>query len=199
MLRLTREMIGCSVQASDGEIGVLHDILLDTDTWFARYLEVGEAETRLLIDVRSTANTNPNSQNIKVELTKEQIANANPQSSVGLMRATELEAKAIVAEDGSAGTISELIVASDTWAVPYFTARTQRSSSVKNVILPTQWIEECDLRADTIYVDLSREEVSYGVCLGSDSELANGLESHLAENYSVVSHPSHVVKPAAAA
>lgn len=77
MLRLANEIKGYSLSASDGEIGNVHDLLFDDETWEVRYFVVDTGGwlpgRKVLIAPEAFGRANWIDRVIDVDLTKEQI------------------------------------------------------------------------------------------------------------------------------
>lgn len=77
MLRLLEPLLGYEIEATDGEIGRVHDILFDDRSWKVRYLVVDTGKwlsgRRVLISTEVVKTPNWSSERVPVELTKKQI------------------------------------------------------------------------------------------------------------------------------
>ncbi|HZS33727.1 MAG TPA: PRC-barrel domain-containing protein [Methylomirabilota bacterium] len=80
MLVKMSDLNGCSIRATDGEIGSVHDVYFDADTWTVRYLVV-DAGTwltgrRVLVSPRAVRGADPGSRHLDVALARQQVENS---------------------------------------------------------------------------------------------------------------------------
>jgi len=77
MLKRVRELIGCAIVATDGEIGRVHDVFFDDRRWGVRYLAVHTghwaASRRVLIRLASVARIKWPRRRVEVALTRQQV------------------------------------------------------------------------------------------------------------------------------
>ena len=80
MLRTVRELQGCSIQATDGAIGRIDELLFDDEKWVIRYLVVDTGKwlpgRRVLLSPISVSRTDWASQVVELRLTRERIRNS---------------------------------------------------------------------------------------------------------------------------
>ncbi len=80
MKRSLKELIGYSIQASDGEKGKVYDILFDDEAWIIRYLEADLgtlfSQKRVLVPRFYLGEPNWEEKHFPIELTKEKIENS---------------------------------------------------------------------------------------------------------------------------
>jgi sporulation protein YlmC with PRC-barrel domain len=84
-LRTGSQLRQASVEAEDGEIGSLHDIYFDDQTWAIRYLVIDTAKwlfgRKVLISPEAMAPSDGEATRIRLNLTREQIKNSPPRDS----------------------------------------------------------------------------------------------------------------------
>jgi hypothetical protein len=77
MLRSTKDLHGCTVAASDGDIGTVEQIYFDDEAWGVRYLVVDTGswidERRVLISPYSIKHADPGAGSMQVNLTRKQV------------------------------------------------------------------------------------------------------------------------------
>jgi len=77
MLRSTKNLHGCTVAASDGDIGTVEQIYFDDEAWGVRYLVVDTGswidERRVLISPYSIEHADPGDGSVHVNLTRQQV------------------------------------------------------------------------------------------------------------------------------
>ena len=82
MLRSIESLKGCTVAASDGEIGRIEEVYFDHDAWGIRYLVVKTGNwidgRRVLISPYSVIRMDPGSLSVHVDLTRQQVSDSPP-------------------------------------------------------------------------------------------------------------------------
>ena len=82
MLRNVESLKGCTVVASDGDIGTVEELYFDDEAWGIRYLVVKTGNwidgRRVLISPYSVIRTDPGALGIHVELTRQQVSDSPP-------------------------------------------------------------------------------------------------------------------------
>jgi len=77
MLREAKDMIGFTIQATDGDIGHVHDLYFDDEAWVIRYLVVGTGNwlwnRKVLISPLAIGTPDWNSDTFPTRLTREQV------------------------------------------------------------------------------------------------------------------------------
>jgi sporulation protein YlmC with PRC-barrel domain len=82
MLRSIESLKGCTVAATDGDIGSVEEVYFDDEAWGIRYLVVKTGswidERRVLISPYSVRHSDPGSASVHVELTRQQVSDSPP-------------------------------------------------------------------------------------------------------------------------
>jgi PRC-barrel domain len=77
MLRSIKDLHGCTVSASDGDIGTVNQVYFDDEVWGVRYLVVETGnwlnDRQVLISPYSVKHTDPGSDVVHVNLTRQQV------------------------------------------------------------------------------------------------------------------------------
>jgi hypothetical protein len=80
MLRTASELVGCSIRATDGDIGHVADLLFDDDRWTVRYLLVDTGDwlpgREVLVSPIAVRGVDWDSRHIEVGLTRDQVENS---------------------------------------------------------------------------------------------------------------------------
>ncbi|MGF6755850.1 PRC-barrel domain-containing protein [Paraburkholderia sp. GAS42] len=80
MLRTIESLKGCTVAASDGEIGSIEEVYFDDEAWGIRYLVVKTgnwiSERRVLISPYSVRHSDPGATSVHVDLTRQQVSDS---------------------------------------------------------------------------------------------------------------------------
>lgn len=81
-LQRTADLIGCTVQATDGKVGSVHDILFDDNSWKLRYLVIRSGiwldERMVLVPPQSFMYAEESAQELHTSLSCEQIRQSTP-------------------------------------------------------------------------------------------------------------------------
>jgi hypothetical protein len=95
-LRSTRDVSGHTIEALDGEVGHVVDLVVDDETWIIRYLIVGTRNwwpgKNVLIATRSIDHISWEESKVYLRLKRETIQNS-PEYSEGLLISRDYEAK----------------------------------------------------------------------------------------------------------
>ncbi len=82
MLRNIESLKGCTVAASDGEIGSVEEVYFDDEAWCIRYLVVKTGNwidgRRVLISPYSVVTLDPGASSVHVDLTRQQVSDSPP-------------------------------------------------------------------------------------------------------------------------
>jgi sporulation protein YlmC with PRC-barrel domain len=82
MLRLANDLTGYRIEAKDGEIGSVHEVYFDSETWTVRYLVVQTgnwlSDRKVLIAPDAVRDADWPGKELPVDLTQEQVRNSPP-------------------------------------------------------------------------------------------------------------------------
>lgn len=200
MLHVLSETIGMPVRASDGEVGTVQDFFVRADDWRIEYVVVdaGRWLPGREVLIHANALMEPEHGFFRVGMAKEQVRNLPQQSTKALQSCDRLIGYRIVVEDGQAEVVEDFILSHRDWSIPYFVSYATGPFQNDKVILATKWIESINPDRKAIYVDLSKEELCYGIKL-SNTQLEDRCERKLAENYGIPIQLDDDNEPAAAA
>lgn len=80
MLHSAKHLVGCAVQATDGEIGTVDDMYFDDERWVVRYLVVDTGRwltgRKVLLSPLSFQHADWDGRSVQMNLTREQIENS---------------------------------------------------------------------------------------------------------------------------
>jgi sporulation protein YlmC with PRC-barrel domain len=80
MLIRISDLNGYTVRATDGDIGTVHDVYFDAESWTVRYLVVDAGGwltgRRVLVSPRAVRGSDPEAQRLDVALTRQQVENS---------------------------------------------------------------------------------------------------------------------------
>jgi sporulation protein YlmC with PRC-barrel domain len=87
------------------------------------------------------------------------------------------------ATDGDIGSVDDLLVDDQTWAIRYLIVRTGRWWSGRRVLVAPRWIGDVDWATATVSVDLSRFAIRGAPPYDSDAQLDRQREQALHDHY----------------
>lgn len=185
VLRSARELQGCRVHATDGEIGSLYEFYFEDQHWTGRYLavDVGEWLTgrRVLIAPTAIINVGWAGQNLRVNLTKIHVRDSpdagtdkpvsrqqeevlKPDSRPSsedphLRRTREVIGYYIAASDGDIGHVEDFLFDDEHWTIHYMVVDTHNWWLGKKVLITPQQITAVNWSEGRVYINLTRDDV----------------------------------------
>lgn len=100
-----------------------------------------------------------------------------------LLRVSSLRGLPIQARDGEIGSISDVLFEDDTWRVRWFVVDTGSWLTGRKVLLPVSHTKAPEAGAESIAVDLTREQVESSPGSGVDLPVSRQMETLLYEAY----------------
>lgn len=183
LLRVVDELLGDEVLASDGRFGTLEDVYFDRQCWQVCYLLIATGARRMLVSTACVAAAAPARQRVTLGMSRAQLgagAGAWPMDAavqwLGDMRVRSARGavgRRIVAEDGSAGEVADLLVDPASWAIDYLVAATLDAFGPRHVLLPLDWTEPLEPFGATLRLRRTRAQLS------SAPEMASLLPSRV--------------------
>lgn len=156
LVRVVYELLGDEVLASDGCFGTLEDIFFDRQCWQVSYLLVAAGARRTLVSTACVAGAAPARQRITLGVSLAQLgagAGVWPMDAavqwLGDMRVCSARGavgRRILAQDGSAGELADLLVDPARWTIDYLVAATVDAFGPRHLLLPLDWTDP--LQAD---------------------------------------------------
>jgi sporulation protein YlmC with PRC-barrel domain len=252
MLRNVRDLYGYRVQAADGGLGKIHDILFDDLDWQVRYLVVDIGGLlpgrRVPISPEALVESDWQGEVLSTGLTIDQVRNSpgaeannwlpsrdqeaalrryygwpvywavgNPLTAVTsgtplqattlaegetpaarpsspppqagerplpiLRSARRLIGYRVEANDGRVGSIDDLLLDEETWAVRYLVVEVGRLLPGKKVLVSAHWILRVDWDGKVVHLDLAQESVRSSPEYGGGGPVAREYETELFDHY----------------
>ena len=203
MLLNTRELLNYSAIARDGAAGTVRDLLIDDQSWSVRYLVVDTegflSDNNVILSASLVKDVQPIDQEVRLDLTKAEIASSIPASSAPpvsahhndpislnrskhdphLRSAVEIGEYTVLASDGELGSTVGLIVETATWSVHYVVVGTGELLSLKQILLAPQAIRSIDWQLRQFKTNLTTEAVHACPEYDGEGEITRQYEAFL--------------------
>ena len=164
-------LLGASVHASDTSLGVLEDIYIDPVCWQARYLAVvlpwRSGQPRLLVSVGCVAGVD-GSACVHLQTSARHVSGGGgawPAHAASgwidggrICHARTMIGAAIIARDGLAGRLEDLLFDAGPWSVDYLVASPQASGAQR--LIPPDWVDEMDFEQRMLRVSCTCAELA---------------------------------------
>lgn len=204
MLLNSRELFSYDVDASDGRVGHVDDLLIDDETWKVRHFVVNTGSFLSLHEVlvepaQVKEVTHPDDVLIvvgsKSEMEQGALAASDPPVSVHhndpsspkhdphLRSARSIGGYSVEAEDSSLGHVHGIVVDEDSWEVRYLVVDTGELLTAKQVLIIPSAVKKIDWEDETIWVSLPISKVRECPEYDSESELSRQYEGFLHDYY----------------
>lgn len=162
MLHKIKDLQGDALYAEDGAVGSVDDLYFDDEGWDVRYLLVN---TRRWIPgrrylVSPIAIDRPlGGSDIRVELTREQIARCPTVAGDSLRSSAEVIGCGIEARDGEIGSVADLVVDDETWEITDVLVDSRAWLPGKLLLISPDVIERIDWPQKKVHLRLAREDI----------------------------------------
>jgi sporulation protein YlmC with PRC-barrel domain len=162
MLHKIKDLQGDALYAEDGAVGSVDDLYFDDEGWDVRYLVVN---TRRWIPgrrylVSPIAIDRPlDGGDIRVELTREQIARCPTVAGESLRSSVEVIGCGIEARDGEIGSVADLVVDDETWEITDVLVDSRAWLPGKLLLISPDVIERIDWPEKKVHLRLAREDI----------------------------------------
>jgi hypothetical protein len=172
-------MMGCVLRGSDGEVGIVSDLLFDDTTWRMRWLVVNTRywlpRHDVLLPVSVLGRPDPLRRRLVVDLTKQQIedspgAERHPPVSqrAASSRRDDPHLRSVEAVvghrvhllDGLIGHVEELLVDDADWSIRYVRVDTCKWRPGDRVLLAPRFVRAIDWGGRLIHLDVGRREIA---------------------------------------
>jgi sporulation protein YlmC with PRC-barrel domain len=249
MFHKVKELKKYGIQATDGNIGTVHDFYIDDKHWTTRYLIVDTLKwllgRKVLVSPMSIQQVNMTEGNVEVSLDKDKIKDGpdidldkpvskqfelefgsyygyppywrgtgfwgpyfypgelarvrkpNPAENENIADVDEIENKDesnlrslkevteynINAKDGELGHVEDFIIDDKTWSIRYIVIDTKNWWPGKQVIVSPDWITDVSWRENTVYVDLTKDEIKSAPEYIPDEVITREYENNLYDKY----------------
>jgi sporulation protein YlmC with PRC-barrel domain len=173
VLHKASRLKGTAVQATDGEVGTVHDVYFDRQQWRVKYLAVKTASgtPHDLLFLASSAVRSPwNTAAVPVALTRDEVSRSSsgvPPPDRQLMSSTELNGFHIKATDGEIGHVDDVLIDEDGWNIAYVVLDTSNWIGGRSVVIAPRVLKGVDVPDRIVQVDVARDVVRHSPELDS--------------------------------
>ena len=179
LVKAMSELVGDEILATDGRCGVLEDFYFDRDCWQLCYLLVAAGATRALVSIACVEAAAPARGRVSLALSSAQLrAGAWPMSEaaqwlddIRVCSARHTLGWRVLAEDGPAGEICDLLVDRVTWSIDYVVAQTDDAYGRRQLIMPLDWADPLDPPAREVRMRRTRAQLAAAPVLERASSL----------------------------
>lgn len=158
-----KELEGCSVAASDGDVGHVRDVRFDDGQWRIEQLVVDTggwlAGRRTSIPAQSVRRLDRQARRLEAALTRDQIEHASGDASGELRSGAELSGCAAIATDGSIGHVDEFLFDEQSWQIQAVVIDTRSWWPGGQVLVDAGAIDAIDWGGRELRLALTREAV----------------------------------------
>lgn len=188
MLRSLKDMEGCTVQAEDGVMGKVVNLLLEEDRWVTRFLVVltgaylhgrkvlvspsalheGDGATHrfhlasTLDQIRTHPGDAPDKRLSRPPAFRGSAPGEDPErrdSELPLRSAQVIRGFQVRGKEDSVGHVEDFILDDKTWEIRYLVVDTRNWWSGKMVLVSPQWASGINWEASTLYFSLDRAQI----------------------------------------
>lgn len=164
MLWNASTLIGFAVDATDGRLGTVRDLLFDDRSWTVPWLAVDAGAEEMVLPVDTAAKPNVADSLLPLRLTLEGAKNAHTGADGETFTAgdphlwslAELVGFAMNATDGPIGHAEDILLRHDDWKIRFLTVATE---SDEKVMISRKAITHIDRATKIIHLDLHRQAV----------------------------------------
>lgn len=195
MLRSSIELSRYDVEATDGRIGRLSDLLIDAKTWTVSDLVVDTdgvlSHNYILIKPRQVRELRFPEEVLVLALTRSEVvsvgeaaqAEPSPMGAPGVHSAEALFGLEILAIDAVAGTLCGLLIETESWSLRYLIVDTGLWHGGKEVLLSPQSVRSIDEEDSRIVANVSDSDIAKGPEYDGRAELTREYEAFLHDYY----------------
>ena len=201
MLRTSSELVRYDVEATDGCIGSLQDLLFDDQSWQIRSLVVDTGgflrHHSVLVDPASVSDLKSPEETVVLTMSKREVENApgletsppvSQQAASGtgdthLRSSNETCAYAIAAVDAEMGTVHGFVVETATWAIRYLIVDTGEWLMGRLVLLRPDAIETIDWPGRMMQANATADTIRHSPTYDERAELSRDYEAFLHDYY----------------
>ena len=201
MLRTSSELIRYGVEATDGRVGSVKDLLFDDATWKVRSIVVDTggflSHHDVLVEPAHIYALKFPEETLALGLSREEIerlpdAEASPPVSAQaagdagdahLRSSNETCAYSIAASDAEMGTIHGFVIETSTWTIRYLIVDTGEWLMGKLVLLQPSAIQSIDWASRTMKANVSSDAIRHSPTYDERAELSRDYEAFLHDYY----------------
>lgn len=169
LVQVLQELLGAEVSARDSALGRVRDVYFDRECWQVSYLLAGGPGAAMLISAGCVAGYAKARQRVSVEGSGAQLragAGAWPAERAAewldderICSAREAAGFQVLAADGPAGRVADLVLSSVSWTLEYVIASACGVLGPMRILVPLHWADELDRGAARLRVRCTRAEL----------------------------------------
>jgi sporulation protein YlmC with PRC-barrel domain len=207
MLRTSNELIRYDVQATDGKIGAVKDLLFDDKTWRIRSFVVDTggflSHHNVLIDPERVRSLDFPEESLVLDVTKSEVQ-ASPgletappvsqqhlahehlpgqQLDRHLRSSNEVCEYTMAAKDSKMGKVHGLFIETATWTIRYLIVDTGEWLMGKLVLLGPHAVEQVDWSSQSIKANVTADVIRHSPAYDETAELSRDYEAFLHDYY----------------
>jgi len=194
MLRTSGELLRYDVEAADGRIGRLTDLLFDDQSWRIEHLVVDTGgflrHHRVAISPERIQACNFEHETIVLDTTRQDVEGGPapgdlPPSAPGHHRhgIVAVQDYCVVATDETLGKVHGVVVETATWTIRYFIVDTGEWLSGKFVLMPLRCVASIDDGALKVIASVTSDTIRHCPAYDESAELNREYESFLHKYY----------------
>jgi hypothetical protein len=207
MLRTSNELLRYDVQATDGKIGAIKDLLFDDRSWRIQSIVVDTggflSHHNVLIDPVRVRDLGFPDESLVLDETKSQVKaspgletappvsqqlrahDRPPGQQLGrhLRSSNEVCEYTMVAKDTKMGKVHGLFVETSTWTVRYLIVDTGEWLMGKLILLSPQAVEQIDWLSQSVKANVTSEFIRHSPAYDETAELSRDYEAFLHDYY----------------
>lgn len=150
-MKVLEELCGGDVVASDGVFGVLEDLHFDRVSWDTCYLQIAVGAHVVFVAPAEIAAA-PARRRVYSPLSRQQLGARAWPPAVAAHWLRHLRVCSgrraigwpIVADDGAAGELADLLLDTGTWSIRYALANVDDALGARQVVLPLAWADTAE-------------------------------------------------------
>lgn len=148
LMKVLGELCGGDVLASDGRFGVLENLYFDRDSLDTCYLQIAVGRNRVLVCPADVAAV-PARRGVSSPMSGKQLGARAWSTAVAahwlrhirVCSARRTIGWPIVADDGAAGEIADLLLDATTWSIDYVLANVDDAFGARQVVMSLAWAD----------------------------------------------------------
>lgn len=201
MLRTSSELVRYDIEATDGRIGSLQDLLFDDQTWKIRSIVVNTGgfliHHEVLIDPTSVSAIKSPEETLVLSISKHEVESApeletSPPVSrqvagephdAHLRSTNETCSYTVSAVDAEMGKVHGFVIETSTWTIRYLVVDTGEWLMGKLVLLGADAIDAIDWPGRTMRANVTADAIRHSPVYDERSELNRDYEAFLHDYY----------------
>lgn len=195
MLWRASEIRGSAVEAADGSIGSVEDLLFSEDNWIIRWAVIDTGNwlpgRQVLLPPARLTLPNEKSGTLTVPLTKKAVEDAPEiDRDPPVSRQQEMRIYShygwspyIHARDGDIGHVEDFLIATPGWVIRYLIVDTKNWWPGKHVLVAPEWAAGISWSEQTVTLDMTREIIEQAPEYDADTIIDRPYVERLFQHY----------------